>query len=60
MIVTEDEIGSLVDRLRARAANKMFDNQPHLQADLRLAARLLHHLIKVAAIWRFVELEEEE
>jgi hypothetical protein len=43
--LTVQEMSALADRFKARAESVLLRDQPHLQADMQLAARLIYGLI---------------
>jgi hypothetical protein len=45
-VITLNDVESLADRLLARSKSRMFADQPSLQADMLLAARLLARWIQ--------------
>jgi len=51
MTMRVDEINALADRLLARAESMLLRDQPDMQADMRLAARLLAHLLQTGLIY---------
>jgi hypothetical protein len=54
--ITQAEIIALTDRLHARANSRLFNDQPETKLDIRLAARLLKHLIETGVIYHPLEL----
>jgi len=46
-----DEIGELAERLRDRGESRMLRDMPELQADLLLAARLLHYFLQTGVAY---------
>jgi hypothetical protein len=52
--LTAKEIQTLADRLTSRGVSRVLDDQPEMQRDMRIAARvirtLLHEVDRVAAI----------
>jgi hypothetical protein len=51
MTMRVDEISALADRLLARAESMLLRDQPDMQADMRLAARLLAYLLQTGLIY---------
>ena len=52
----EQTYHTLTDRLHARANSRLFSDQPETKLDIRLAARLLKHLIETGVIYHPLEL----
>lgn len=49
--VRVDEIEALADRLMARGEARMLRDMPELQADLKLAARLLRYYVQTGVAY---------
>jgi len=57
-ILTIYELDALAGRLDARAVSKLLAHQPELQGDLKLAARVIAHLIRTGAIHKTLDLTD--
>ncbi len=56
--ITRDEIGHIVDRLRARAESRLMNNTPELQSDLRVAAIVLRAALSIGFPVRPIDIDE--
>jgi len=59
MIVTDREIIALAARLRARATSVVLSDQPSLQNDMRLAARILERILQDGTVHGYIRLDNE-
>lgn len=57
IVMRPGEIVALADRLRVRGNSAMLRNMPALQADMVLAARVLHYLLQTGTVYRAIELD---
>jgi hypothetical protein len=59
VIVTEHEIAALTDRLLARGNSALLSDQPAMQADMRLAARILRRFLQDGTVLGYVRLDDD-
>jgi len=59
MIITDAEISSLTDRLLARADSVLLSDQPAMQADMRLAARILRRFLQDGTVLGYVRIDDD-
>jgi hypothetical protein len=55
--LTLAELYSLAERFRARAESRLLTGQPEQQGDLRLASRVLTHLLHTGMIYKTLDFE---
>jgi len=57
-VITENEIDALSDRLLASADSVLLRDRPEMQADMRMAARILRRFLQDGTVFGYVKVDD--